>query len=446
MMNNHIKRLLLSLFVGVSMIWALLNLFTLSPAAAQEVHCDEGSFFEKFLPQCRTEDDKAPSFSVPAWLENIGAAEEITPEQALAEAYQHAIDAESYEFSAISEQTLIPRARPDMIGQTQQQVDMHVSGEVTLPDYSLLSVSLDGPGLDPTPVAIVQEGLKSYLLREGEKVPVENPAGLTSPTGDYLSYLAAAVNVQPCELVAAPFETAVSCYTYDIDGPVYADHVQTQLEAQMARTPGAAPLGIEVSTPALLKQISGQGKIWLDENNLPLRQKVDMLMPEADDYYDADVRMVIDYTFDETAVAAVQAAIAADASFLPTPAEVVESAAASLPTILVFVLFLTIAVLLIALRRRRWMYSFFAVSITVIMLGTPILQIVNAELFLARRAYAAGAKETLVDTFVADEESVAERPSSTTASQTLMAQAMSPLTQAYQPDTYCGSGGNGDRD
>ncbi|MCA9926733.1 MAG: hypothetical protein KC421_30405, partial [Anaerolineales bacterium] len=243
-----------------------------------------------------------------------------------------------------------------------------------------------------------------------------------------------------------PFETAVSCYTYDIDGQAYADHVQLQLEAQMAQTAGAAPLGIEVSAPALLRQISGEGKVWLDENGLPLRQKVDMHMPEADEYYDADVRMVIDYTFDETAVAAVQAAIAADASFLPTPAEIVESAAASLPSVLVFVLFLTIAVLLIALRRRRWMYSFFAISITVIMLGTPILQIINAELFLARRAYAAGAAETLADTFVAEEEIAVERPSTTSASQTLITQAMSPMTQAYQPDTYCGSGGNGDRD
>ena len=438
-MKIKLVRLFVSIFLGISMIGALLGMFQILPTMAQAQDCTGA-----ILEACNDLDPQEveSETAVLAWLH--ADDETINPEQALADAYQRTLDAGSYEFTADSEQLLLPRPLPSMIGQTSQRVDMHVNGEVTLPDYSMLSVSLDGAGLNPAPVAIIQEGTNSYLLREGEKVPVENPAGLTSPTGDYLSYLAAAENVQACESDAAPFATAVACYTYQINGLKYAEHVRQQMQAQLSQTPGATSIGVEYEVSPILKQISGQGKIWLDANGLPLRQKIDMLMPEADERYDADIRLVIDYRFDEEAVASALAAASPFASFIPPVEEIVQTAGEALPNLAIFSFFMVITALLALLYRRRWIYGFIAILLTISYLATPLLQVININLFYVRQVHAAAEAATFSNTFVAP---VAEESASApVATQSLLTQSLTASAQAFEPDVYCGKGGNADRD
>ena len=114
----------------------------------------------------------------------------------LEEAWERARDVGAYDFIADVEQTLIPRPLPSMIGQTDQRVDMRIEGEVASPDYARLQLRFEGGGLDVPPLELIQDGAETYLLKDGEKIPVENPAGLSSPTADYLGYLAAAENIQ----------------------------------------------------------------------------------------------------------------------------------------------------------------------------------------------------------------------------------------------------------
>ena len=114
----------------------------------------------------------------------------------LEQARQRVLEAGSYRFTADIEQTLIPRPLPGMIGQTDQRVDMRIEGEVALPDHARLELRLEGAGLDIPPLELIQDGGEMFLLKDGEKRPVENPTGLSAPTGNYLSYLAAAENVQ----------------------------------------------------------------------------------------------------------------------------------------------------------------------------------------------------------------------------------------------------------
>ena len=114
-------------------------------------------------------------------------------------AWERAREAGAYRFTTDVEQTLIPRPLPSMIGQTDERVDMRIEGEVALPDYARLELYLEGAGLDVPPLGLIQDGTETFLLKDGEKVPVENPAGLSSPTADYLGYLAAAENVRECE-------------------------------------------------------------------------------------------------------------------------------------------------------------------------------------------------------------------------------------------------------
>ena len=117
----------------------------------------------------------------------------------LQDAWERAREASSYKFTTDVEQNLIPRPIPEMIGQTDERVDMRIEGQVTLPDQVRMEIRFEGGGLDVPPLALVRDGPETYLLKEGERVPVENPVGLASPTSDYLSYLAAAENVRECE-------------------------------------------------------------------------------------------------------------------------------------------------------------------------------------------------------------------------------------------------------
>lgn len=113
-------------------------------------------------------------------------------------AWERAREAGAYRFTTDVEQTLIPRPLPSMIGQTDERVDMRIEGDVTLPDQARMEFRFEGGGFNVPPLELVRDGAETYLLKGNERIPVENPAGLSSPTSDYLGYLAAAENVQPC--------------------------------------------------------------------------------------------------------------------------------------------------------------------------------------------------------------------------------------------------------
>ena len=447
----RIKRFLLALLLGLGMTLALLTVFTIDPAQANENPCPPHALADD---ACATDRDVANSVPIsgeqPASQTGDGAlllpdADPSTkqPRVSLEQAYQRVLDAGTYDFTADAEQTLLPRPLPNMIGQTDQRVDMHIEGEVTLPDKTQFSLSLDGAGLDPTPVTMVQEGTDTYLLREGEKIPVENPAGLTSPTGDYLSYLAAAENVQPCESDAAPFAEAVACYTYDINGQRFAEHVRDQMQAEVNNSIAPPNIQQTVSLSPILMKMSGQGKVWLDIYGLPLRQSVDMAIPEVDEYYDSQVRMVIDYQFSESAVQSVLAVQEAKASFLPPIEVVINDVQESLPNMIVIFLVLVILILLITLRHRRWMYRLIAWSISFVLLATPLLQIIGYSRY-GNQVQAAGSVESLVETLIVPEAETAAL--TFPESESLATAQITSAAQAYEPNTYCGKGGNGDRD
>lgn len=219
----------------------------------------------------------------------------------LEQAQQRAIDVGAYDFTAEAEQTLVPRPLPSMIGRTDEQVNLHIAGEVTLPDHARMQLRVEGAGLDTVPVALVQEGSETYLLKEGEKIPVQNPAGLIAPAGDYLTYLAAAENVRECESASQrDGESAeLTCYAYDVNGLRFAEHVREHLQAELESGEQPLPPGVEISPSPLLQRTSGHGKVWLDENGLPVRQELFLSMPEVNEYYDAQVHMVVDFRFDE---------------------------------------------------------------------------------------------------------------------------------------------------
>ena len=237
--------------------------------------------------------------SLLATLTASGAVKQ-TPQEinGLQAAWARTREAGAYRFVANVEQTLIPRATPETIGQTDQRVDMQIEGTVTLPDKASLKLQFEGAGLNAHPATLIQEGSQTYILQNGERTPLDNPLGLTSPTPDYLGYLAAAKNVRRLDPSSASTESAespngITRYAFDIDGPRFAQHVLNQMEDSQQIPPAA-----RLAPSSLLQRMSGSGELWVDTDGLPLRQILDLDMPQASDEYDAQVHLVVDFYFD----------------------------------------------------------------------------------------------------------------------------------------------------
>jgi hypothetical protein len=312
-----------------------------------------------------------------------------TPQEinGLQTAWARTREAGAYRFVANVEQTLIPRATPETIGQTDQRVDMQIEGAVTLPDKASLKLQFEGAGLNAQPATLIQEGSQTYILQNGERTPLDNPLGLTSPTPDYLGYLAAAKNVHRLDPPPAATESAespngITRYAFDIDGPRFAQHVLNQMEDSQQIPPGA-----RLAPSSLLQRMSGSGELWVDTNGLPLRQVLDLNMPQASDEYDAQVHLVVDFYFEpDSAIAEVGQTPGANAGVQPS--------LYMSPIDAVCLLACLALVCVLVRRQRRWVYGMVAISASVIMLATPLLQVLGISQFRERQAHAAGA-ETL---------------------------------------------------
>ncbi len=348
------------------------------------------------------------------------------PEGVLEQAYQRVLDAGSYSLTADVEQTLIPRPLPGMIGQTDQRVDMRIEGDVTLPDYARLQFRMEGADFGAPPVALIQDGGETFLISDGAKMPVENPAGLSAPAGDYLSYLAAAENVQPCDPADLPF-AGWQCYTYDVNGPHFAEHVRDHMQTELESGEQPLPLGAELSPSPLLQRTTGHGKVWVDANGLPRRQVLDLEMPEVSDEYDAQVHMVVDLVFDEEAIQQL-----GQSENRPIFGGIkVHIAPADLGCLL---LSLALATVLIALRRRRWVYGIVATSVSIIVVVTPVLQAAGVVRFQERQAQAAESIQPIAEAL-----GLSTSPAESPRLATRNSQLATRNTLAH-PDLYCGAG------
>lgn len=348
-----------------------------------------------------------------------------------------------YNFTAQAQQALRPRPIPEMIGHTSVRVDVHIDGEVNEGGETRLGVSFDGAGLDPTPVLLVQDGMETYLLKHGEKTPLsDNPVAMVGPNGDYLSYLAAAENVQVCaDENASTLSGAVACYTYDLNGRAFAEHIRSQVQAELEANPAMLPQGARINpqlAPELVK-MNGQGRVWLDANGLPMRMVVEMSMPEVERGYDAMVKMGLNYTFDAAAVESLQLADAGLSGFWPgTPPDMsgfLMFGAALVPLGLIF-----------AFQRHRWMYNLVASFVIFSMVSVPLVHAATYTQFFETWRPNPEAADQLLDFLIGVDSESADATPAETATEPLSPQEQMRSMVVSESDAYCGKGGNSDVD
>jgi hypothetical protein len=208
-------------------------------------------------------------------------------ERALGEARQQVEENGAYSFTADIEQTLIPRPVVSMIGESSQRVDMRLDGDVSQPDLASLQLRFEGDGANAQPLVFQQEGSDTYLLKDGERIKIDSPTAGALPTTDMMTYLAAAENITLLDSVNEPVE--LTRYGFDISG--------TRLIQVFGAQNGSTNSQTELSLSPTLRNTTGSGEVWIDEDGFPRRQIIDLNIPEITDEYNTAVHIIVDYRY-----------------------------------------------------------------------------------------------------------------------------------------------------
>jgi hypothetical protein len=200
----------------------------------------------------------------------------------------------SYRFTTDSEQTLVPRPLPDMIGEQEKRVDLRIEGEVERPDTAHLRFAVEGEeaGLHPASVSLVKHGGKTFLRKGGGLELVRDGASVGAPSSDQLVFLSAVRDVQRLETRGEGRARLVR-YGFGLDGPALARQVRDELADSLA---GELPDGTSLQPPVVYESMTGHGELWVDADGLPVRQVIEMQLPQVDERYDGRVRMVTDFS------------------------------------------------------------------------------------------------------------------------------------------------------
>jgi len=392
-------------------------------------------------------------------LTRVHAALAAPDRNPLRDVWKRVQKADAYRFTARIEMTLIPRATSDMIGQTDQRVTLRLDGEQFAPDHSRATLRLADDPAAPA-LHIEQQGRRVTVTQGDQRLERDLPLDPATLTSSFLHLLAAATDVRELPPESAALSMTddasratqdhpikredvkritphVSRFAFRVDGSrlaqIYAEKVADELR-RAAQVPD-----LDVTLPAAVAGTVGTGELWVGENGLPLRQVLDLDLPAASDYYAARAHIVIDYTFPQNAAATNSAARARVLPGLPALPAI--TFPISLTEFFLFLLSVALACALIAYRTHRRAYAIVAISLSIIIVITPVLRSLNIIRAYERIAFAetqqlAVSGQPLADSSqqLADDEftSYASRFTSSTSH---VASAAS-----SEPDVYCGSG------
>ncbi|MCP5098454.1 MAG: hypothetical protein GY943_23130, partial [Chloroflexi bacterium] len=356
-----------------------------------------------------------------------------------------------YNFVAQIEQTLIPRPIPANFGKSEERIDSQLSGEVSLPDSAKLTWQFEA-GAEMPPIIFEQEGADTYLIHEGERTQIENPMAGLSPSNNFIAYLHAAENLRVDENNTHPDFTV---YLFDLNGTKMADFIV----AEARRNLPLEKQNSVIASSSLFQSISGHGELWVDAEGYPQRQILDVVMPEVSEQYDSHSHIIVDFHFD-TSLTGIPLLTAenlgvvedsADSEFplqngesIVTSSEtaVDELASSQITSPQVFLarllgVILVAAFTLLLARSHRWLRVSVPVSLTAILLLTPILQPVSHAREKEREA--ALAPPTLFEALGFEEE-VSEGNEEIISLESNEFQANVPAQQQLSNSTSCGSG------
>ncbi|MEZ4862420.1 MAG: LamG-like jellyroll fold domain-containing protein [Caldilineaceae bacterium] len=230
------------------------------------------------------------------WPHITSAATRLAASDPVTAAWEKAKAAGSYHFTSDVLQETIPVATITNVGRTSRTDALHMEGQNDLRNQ-MLELTLWNQGGSvlnaASGVSLRSEKGKSFTRRGNEAwQETDNQMDAFAPQGDFLGYLAAIRNVSP-GVAETRNGIHFTRYTFDLDGPAFANYMHEQLTAAM-RAKGELPPGVQLDPPAYYRSMTGSGELWVGANGLPLRQILNLRFPEQNDER-VEASMTVDF-------------------------------------------------------------------------------------------------------------------------------------------------------
>ncbi|HEX8681814.1 MAG TPA: hypothetical protein VF707_05835, partial [Ardenticatenaceae bacterium] len=212
----------------------------------------------------------------------------ILPSQAndeVADAWERARAAGSYEFAADVVQRTIPLPSVTNVGRQSRQDTLRLEGETNLRDETmeLMLWSQGGSILDAESGVELRIADDVAMARQGngEWQEMGDFTDAFAPSGDFLAFLSAAKNITR-EGTESRAGITFTRYSYEIDGPGFALYMRDQMEQHLLEK-GKLPPSVQLDAPQTYARMTGSGELWVDANGLPLRQVLHLAFPPGED-------------------------------------------------------------------------------------------------------------------------------------------------------------------
>jgi hypothetical protein len=297
------------------------------------------------------------------------------PQQAVQHAWDLVRQANSYSFTAQVDQLNVPLPTPLNVGKHSQQQSARLEGTANLTERKMEFTLSSGGGslLDPqSGTQIKIDGERAYS-RKGQQAWQEIPDFTSSiaPQSDFMAFLAGAKNIR---LASPTGENGLAHYTFDVNGPAFADYMESQVTQQLTAQ-GKLPPAAQLNLHQQFASLSGTGEIWIGADGLPVRQALHVQFPPtSQEQTQADVLV----TFQD--FGPLPAAAAASAGPLEQLRNVLQSHDLQDAWLFAGTLALLILALRLGLRRKRIYAAMICLLIAAMVFG-PLLQSVKAAEF-----------------------------------------------------------------
>jgi hypothetical protein len=314
-------------------------------------------------------------------------------------AWEKARAAGSYKFESDITQITIPTAKLTNVGRTSRSEQLYLSGQSDLRAKRLeLELWTERGSLlqAQSGAAIKVENGKSYLRDNATGAWHPNDAiGMDTyaPQGDFMSFLGAVRNVQAQGAERrgpAHQRITFTRYAFEIDSQRLALELHTQMEAALHAS-GELPATMRLEGSPVLRDLRGQGELWVGADGLPLRQILRLQFPEQRDER-VEVQMVVNFShFGTPQPTLYEQARTGDLAGIGA------RLAATLPSLQPFLAtlpLLALAVLIVYYRKRRLLERALATAVILSMVVGPLLTVgTQVRFFDVQRAKAATQQE-----------------------------------------------------
>ncbi|MCP4544812.1 MAG: DUF11 domain-containing protein, partial [Chloroflexi bacterium] len=322
----------------------------------------------------------------------------LTDQQRLERAWHDAGDIGRFQYHTNVIQIIHPTARLSNAGRHSTTKHFSASGMIDHIDHDL-QLKLWSPGTNRDGIELeIKDGLAYGRVKATDDWTLvdDNTIDLFAPGGDPLGFLIAAENVQETEIGEQEVEEIITNprflllegqpsahYSFDINGPQYAEHIRRQMEDQLRRE-GELPVGLNLGVSKQYVDMKASGELWLNSDGLPVGQMIRIQFPPErgeSDWLEAEISTTF-YGWEQKGKERNQASLFL-ARFVDDPLTSLRNGLQSLPpekleTIrfsLFFGLISTgLALLFITYYRSPRFYGALVIAVIFSMLVTPLLQ------------------------------------------------------------------------